>query len=242
MLTIDLEVQQTVTKRTSVRFEFSAIPAGTFLMGSEKERPVHPVTISRAFHMGRYPVTQAQWEAVMGGNPSQFKGADLPVEQVTADDCEAFIERLNAVGKGMFRLPTEAEWEYACRAGSTGKFCFGDDDRQLGDYGWYSTNSDGQTQPVGKKKPNAWGLHDMLGNVAEWCNDCYSPTAYASAAAADPRGPESANYRVLRGGSWRSGEKQCRAAARQGESPGFADTCLGYEAYGFRCVKARSSP
>jgi len=219
---------RSVTKTTSSAFDFCAIPAGTFLMGSEKEEPVHPVTISRNFHMGKYPVTQAQWEAVMGGNPSSFKGADRPVEQVSSDDCQEFIERLNATGKGTFRLPTEAEWEYACRAGSTGKFCFGDDESQLGDHAWYSANSGGQTQPVGKKKPNAWGLHDLHGNVWEWCQDWYDD--YSAGPVTDPQGASSGflGARVFRGGCWRGGADFAASAHRGARGPGYRANILGF--------------
>ncbi len=224
MLTVQLEMQAT----TSPRFEFCPIAAGTFLMGSAKEAPIREVTLTRAFHMGRFPVTQEQWEAVMGANPSAFVGPDRPVEQVSADDCEEFIRRLDATGKGRFRLPTEAEWEYACRAGATGKFCFGDDESQLGDYAWTSGNSGAQTHPVGRKKANAWGLHDMHGNVWEWCQDWWDD--YPPGPATDPQGPPSGfmGARVFRGGCWRGGADFAASAHRGGRGPGYRASILGF--------------
>ena len=219
---------RTVVMTASARFEFCAIPAGTFLMGSEKEGSVHQVTIRRAFHVGKYPVTQAQWEAVMGTNPSKFRGDDRPVEQVSWNDCQKFIEHLNATGKGTFRLPTEAEWEYACRAGSTGKFCSGDDESLLNDYAWYSANSGDQSQPVGQKKSNAWGLHDMHGNVWEWCQDWYDD--YGADPEIDPQGPPTSTMpvRVFRGGCWRGVADFAASAHRGGRGPGYRDGILGF--------------
>ena len=229
--------KQIVTRATSSRFDFCPIPAGTFLMGCENEGPVHQVTISRNFYMGKYPVTQTQWEAVMGTNPSNFTEADRPVEQVSWDDCQEFIKRLNAVGKGTFRLPTEAEWEYACRAGSSGIFCFGDDESQLGDYAWYSVNSGSQTQPVGKKKPNAWGLHDMHGNVWEWCQGLYDD--YGAGSQTDPQGPLSTSLpfpvRVFRGGCWRGNAGFAASAHRGGRGPGYKNSILGFRLVYFQC-------
>jgi formylglycine-generating enzyme required for sulfatase activity len=217
-----------VIKTAAASFDFCAIPAGTFLMGSENHGPVHQVTISRAFYMGKYPVTQAQWETVMGSNPSKFRGADLPVEQVSWDDCQEFITRLNATGKGEFRLPTEAEWEYVCRAGSSGIFCFGDDESQLGEYAWYSANSGSQTQSVGQKRANAWGVHDMHGNVWEWCQDWYDD--YREGSVADPQGPASSPLpvRVFRGGCWRGGANFAASAHRGGRGPSYRDGILGF--------------
>jgi formylglycine-generating enzyme required for sulfatase activity len=196
-------------------------------MGSELEEPVHQVTISRTFRLGKYPVTQAQWEAVMGANPSQFRGADRPVEQVTWNDCQAFLARLNATGRGRFRLPTEAEWEYACRAGTTGRFCCGDDEDHFGDFAWFSANSEGQTQPVGLKRPNAWGLHDMHGNVWEWCQDWYGD--YGPEPVTDPPGASVGliSARVFRGGCWRGGPDYAASAHRGGRGATFRGGILG---------------
>jgi formylglycine-generating enzyme required for sulfatase activity len=211
----------------SVSLKFCAIPDGTFLMGSGNEAPVHQVTISRDFYMGKYPVTQAQWEAVMGTNPSQFKGDERPVEQVSWNDCQEFITRLNATGNGKFRLPTEAEWEYACRAGSSGIFCYGNDECLLGDYAWYSANSDSQTQPVGRKKSNAWGLHDIHGNVWEWCQDWYDD--YSVHSVTDPLVVSSQlPVRVFRGGCWRGSADFAASAHRSGRGAAYRHSILGF--------------
>ena len=178
------------------------------------------MTITKPFYLGKYEVTQEQWEAVMGSNPSNFKGPKNPVEQVSWDDCQEFLDKLNAKAGGQggkFVLPTEAQWEYACRAGSTGKFCFGDDEKQLGEYAWYDENSDSKTHPVGEKKPNAWGLYDMHGNVWEWCQDWYG--AYGAEAVDDPSGPTTGSGRVFRGGGWNNaagaaGRRTATASAR----------------------------
>jgi formylglycine-generating enzyme required for sulfatase activity len=224
---------RTVSKKrnvsTSVRFDFCPVPAGTFMMGDETCGPVHHVSISKHFHLGKYPVTQAQWEAVMGTNPSHFKNPDCPVETVSWEDCQEFIKRLNSVDKGCYRLPTEAEWEYACRAGSAGKYCFGDDEAQLGEYAWYSANSGNKTHPVGKKKPNSWGLHDMHGNVFEWCLDWHGD--YSDDTATDPNGPSAGLYRVFRGGGWCNAASYATSSNRDGGVPGCR-----YNGFGFRLV------
>src|SRR5262249_25718461 len=156
--------------RNTIGMEFVLIPAGTFQMGNndgyDDDKPVHTVRISRPFYLGKYEVTQAQWEAMMGNNPSHFKGdANSPVEQVHWDDVQKFIRRLNAKeGGARYRLPTEAEWEYAARAGTTTSWSFGDDASQLGRYAWCGGNAGWQTHPVGQLQPNAWGLYDMYGN------------------------------------------------------------------------------
>jgi formylglycine-generating enzyme required for sulfatase activity len=159
----------------SIGMEFVKIPAGEFQMGSEEHscgNPVHRVNIPEAFYMGKYPVTQKQWKAVMGNNPSHFKGDDRPVEYVSWYDVLGFVEKLNELeGTDKYRLPSEAEWEYACRAGTTTRYSFGDSEAKLRKYGWYDGNSRRETHPVGKKKPNPWGLYDIHGNVWEWCQD-----------------------------------------------------------------------
>jgi formylglycine-generating enzyme required for sulfatase activity len=195
------------------------------------EEPAHKVTITKPFFLGTYPVTQEQWEIVMGSNPSRFNGPKNPVEMVRWDDCQAFCAKLAAAYGGSFRLPTEAQWEYACRAGSTGEYCFGDDESQLREYAWYDHSSGGVTHPVGEKRPNAWGLYDMHGNVWEWCQDLCGP--YGSPPTDDPTGPVSGsdrvhrgrcwitptcNHRVLRGGCWIAPTFNCRSATR-GDSP-----------------------
>ena len=166
----------TVDLGKGIKLEMVLIPAGEFLMGSPDsdkeaypfEKPQHRVRITKPFYLGKYLVTQEQWEAVMGNNPSRFKGPKNPVEQVSWEDCQKFLGKLNAKvgsGAGKFQLPSEAQWEFACRAGSKMRYCFGDDEKQLGEYAWYDANSGDKTHPVGEKKPNAWGLYDMHGKA-----------------------------------------------------------------------------
>ena len=222
-----------------VRLELLLIPAGEFMMGSPNsdkdadadEKPQHRVRITKPFYLGKYLVTQEQWEAVLGKNPSHFKGPKNPVEEVSWDDCRKFLDTLNAkigVEGGKFVLPTEAQWEYACRAGSTTRYCFGDDDRQLAEYAWFENNSGKQTHPVGEKKPNAWGLYDMHGNVWEWCRDRYEAGYYAVSPTDDPVGPALGSIRVFRGGLWFSGPGVCRSARRSNDAPGDRDNYLGF--------------
>ena len=225
------------TWSNSIGMQFVLIPAGTFQMGStgrdayDDEKPVHQVTISRAFYLGTYEVTQGQWQAVMGSNsnPSVFKGdLNLPVENVSWDDVQAFIRKLNdREGGTRYRLPTEAEWEYAVRAGSTTAYSFGDDAGRLGDYAWYAGNAGTKTHPVGQKRPNAWGLYDMHGNVWEWVQDWYG--AYVAAAVPDPPGPASGSGRVIRGGGWGYYSGGCRSATRYGyNAPSDRGGSLGF--------------
>jgi formylglycine-generating enzyme required for sulfatase activity len=194
--------------------EFVLIPAGSFMMGSESgdynAKPAHRVQITKPFEMGKYEVTQAQWEKVMGSNPSEFKGDDLPVSSVLWEDVAKFISRLNDLNDGYrYRLPTEAEWEYACRAGTTGDYA-GD----LDEMAWYGDNSGKRTHPVGRNKPNAWGLYDMQGNVWEWCKDWYNDHYYSKSPESDPRGPDSGDERVIRGGSSLDDARWCTCTAR----------------------------
>jgi len=185
-----------------VKLEMVLIPAGKFVMGSpkkEKDRSddetQHEVTLTKPFYIGKYEVTQEQWEAVMGKNPSRRKGAKLPVTDVSWNNCQDFIKKLNAKTNGGYRLPTEAEWEYSCRAGTTTAYSY-DDNLTKGD-----ANIDGDsTKVVGSYKPNAFGLYDMHGNVFEWCNDCYAN--YPAGAVIDPKGPATGKSRVMRGGSY----------------------------------------
>ena len=190
-------------------FEFCPIHAGTFKMKSNE------VKIDKDFYMGKYPVTQQQWEAIMGNNPSRFKGGSLPVETVSWDDAQIFIQKLNQLsGKQRYRLPTEEEWEYACRAGTISEYYFGDNVGQLGEYAWYYDNSGQTTHPVGQKKPNEWGLYDMAGNVLEWTDSLYDSSSSA---------------RVFRGGSWRRDDYFCRSAERDATAPdGRGDGTLGF--------------
>ena len=217
-----------------VKMDFVLILPGSFMMGSGKrwsevEKPVHEVMMTHPFFMGVFEVTQAQWKAVMGGNPAHFKGDDLPVEQVSWEDCQRFIEKLKAkVGGGLIcRLPTEAEWEYACRAGSKTEYAFGEDETALGEYAWYNENSEKKTHPVGHKEPNAWGLYDMHGNVWEWCADWYG--SYAATSIRDPKGPESGSERVVRGGGdWCTSAVNSRSAFRGKSTPGNRYSGLGF--------------
>ena len=188
------------------------------------EQPVHTVTISKTFSMSATEVTQGQWKAVMGSNPSRFTGDDnLPVEQVSWDDVQAFIRRLNELEgcDNCYRLPTESEWEYAARASTTGDYA-GDLDAMA----WYSANSGGKTHPVGQKRPNAWGLYDMHGNVWEWVSDWYG--VYPSGTVTDPTGPETVSIRILRGGSWINTAEGARSALRHFGAPGHRADDLGF--------------
>ena len=179
--------------------------------------------------MGVYEVTQEQYEAVMGTNPSMFKGPENPVEQVSWNDAVEFCKKLSTKTGKMVRLPTEAQWEYACRAGSKTAFGYGDDAdySNLGDYAWYTNNSESKTHPVGQKKPNAWGLYDMHGNVWEWCSDWHAES-YANAKTTDPQGPGSGTHRVVRGGGWCNDPQGCRSAFRFRLTPDRRDYNIGF--------------
>jgi len=210
--------------------DFCRIPAGTFFMG--EQGTLHQVTLTKDFYLAQYPVTQALWQAIMGNNPSHFKGENHPVDQVSWEDVQGFIANLNErTGENRYRLPTEAEWEYACRSGSSGTYCFGDDEKLLGEYAWYNNNSEQKTHPVGEKKPNAWGLYDMHGNVWEWCQDWYGD--YSQGSVTDPVGLSSGSRRVFRGGSWFYGAGYCRSAIRFRCGPGYRYIILGFRLASF---------
>jgi formylglycine-generating enzyme required for sulfatase activity len=224
---VDVEVADK-TFINDIGMEFVLIPSGSFTMGADKnfedasdnETPQHRVRISQSFYLGKYEVTQAQWEAVMGNNPSKFRGRSNPVERVSWNDVQEFIRRLNErAGHARYRLPTEAEWEYAARAGTTDAYSFGDDAYYLGRYAWHDGNSGEETHPVGRKRPNAWGLYDMHGNVWEWVQDWYGERYYSHSPGVDPKGPPSGSYRVERGGGWDYSARFCRAAYRYGITP-----------------------
>lgn len=224
------------TYTNSIGMEFVLIPSGSFMMGANPnfensdsdEVPQHEVTISKPFYLGTYEVTQAQWFEIMGANPSSFKDRNRPVEQVSWSRAQEFIRLLNEKeGHTRYRLPTEAEWEYAARAGTSTTFCFGDHAEQLGDNAWYSDNAGRMTHPVGQKKPNPWGLHDMYGNVQEWVQDRYAADYYAQKASREPQGAESGIYRTARGGSWYNKAQQCRPAERIFYEPGDSYYFLG---------------
>jgi GTPase Era involved in 16S rRNA processing len=210
--------------------DFCRIPAETFLMGKQGKQ--HQVTLTKDFYLARYPVTQTLWRAIMGNNPSHFKGENHPVETVSWEDTQKFITKLNErTGENRYRLPTEAEWEYACRSGSSGIYCFGNDEKLLGEYAWYSNNSDQETHPVGEKKPNAWGLYDMHGNVWEWCQDWYGD--YLQGSVIDPVGLSSGTDRVNRGGGRLSGAGFCQSADRGGNVPGLRNFNFGFRLAAF---------
>ncbi len=221
---------------TNVFMEMRLIPAGTFMMGStstEKDRgsnegPQHEVKITQSFYMGKYEITQTQWQAVMGSNPSSFKGNNLPVDHVSWDDCQTFIQKLNQMGQGTFRLPTEAEWEYACRSGMQTRFYWGDDlnDDQIKYFAWYDGNSGNKTHEVGTNSPNLFGLYDMSGNVCEWCQDWYG--IYSSDTQIDPAGAVSGQDRVFRGGNWYGNARYCRSANRDGLTPNLRVNIIGF--------------
>lgn len=220
--------QGTVVKN-SIGMEFAYIPAGSFQMGSDNgdpnERPIHQVTFARGFYMGRYEVTQAQWQQVMGSNPSNFKNCDqCPVENVSWDDAQEFIKKLNAQNDGYtYGLPSEAEWEYACRAGTTGDYA-GDPNSMA----WYTANADYKTHPVGQKQPNAWSLYDMHGNVAEWVMD-YQYNNYDGAPTdGSARSKAILNDRMERGGSWRLDDKHLRSAQRSEAAPDYRWKDIGF--------------
>ena len=202
----------------SIGMEFVLIPASQFSRG--EVQPASLVTISRPFYLGKYEVTQEQWMVVMGedNNPSEFKGRTNPVENVSWDDTQEFIQKLNEKEGGKkYRLPTEAEWEHAARAGTKTEWFFGDDPDALDEYAWClqnSQNSQDSTHPVGQKKPNPWGLYDIYGNVFEWVQDWYGE--YPKEAVTDPTGPTDAEgaYRVSRGGRWEYVAEYCRLAVR----------------------------
>lgn len=206
-----------------------SIPGGTFMMGSEDgsdhERPVVQVRIS-SFEIGATEITQAQWRSVMGSDPSYFRGDDLPVEMVSWNDAMEFCRRLSETTGNRFDLPTETEWEYACRAGSTSRYSGGDSERDLLRVAWYAGEDCDSTQPVGLKAANGFGLHDMHGNVWEWCRDRYG--SYVGGDVVDPRGPTSGSYRVVRGGSWFSVAGSCRSSVRDYHSPDSRYFHLGF--------------
>ena len=232
------------TFTNSFGMEFVFVPAGKFIMGSPShergreadEGPQHEVEITASFFIGKYEVTQRQWQAVMGGNPSYFKncGDDCPVENVSWYDVQEFLRKINQMeGAEKYRLPTEAEWEYACRAGSQSAFGFGDHHKEIGEYAWCGGLNKLMTSPVGQKRPNSWGLYDMHGNVWEWCSDGMDYNYYGKSAKRDPAGPVDGFRRVFRGGSWNYGPLNARCAFRASDVPSDK-----HRDRGFRLVRA----
>jgi len=245
---------EVITTKTGI--EMVAIPAGWFEMGNDKgaadEKPIHRVWIS-AFWMDKYEVVQEEFRKYQLPDPSHFKNPKNPLERINWTDAALYCnDRSRAEGlepcydeqtwqcnfeANGFRLPTEAEWEYACRAGTTTKYSFGNDARKLKTYAWFAENSSGKTHLVGKKKPNPWGLYDMHGNVAEWCNDFYSESYYKRGPDRDPKGPAEGEEKVLRGGAWNLSSVACRSSYRASD-PSLNDTCLASDIIGFRCVRS----
>jgi formylglycine-generating enzyme required for sulfatase activity len=206
--------------KNSIGMQLKFLSGGTFTMG--EGGAAHEVTLSQPFYMGVHEVTQSQYEQVMGSNPSHFTGRSNPVESVSWDDAVKFFRRLSALPEEqaagrVYRLPTEAEWEYACRAGTDTEYSFGDNASGFSTYAWFTDNSNRTSHPVGKKRANAWGLYDMHGNVWEWCADWYGN--YRRGAVTDPRGPRSGSGRVYRGGCWNDGAGNCRSASRYADTP-----------------------
>ena len=228
----------------SIGMEFVLIEAGTFQMGSPATEPgrdadetLHPVTITQPFYLGKYEVTQRQWQAVMGSNPSDYSGCGrtCPVELVSWEEAQAFIATLNRrEGVRIYRLPTEAEWEYAARAGTQTAYHFGNMASELKLYAWYDKGGfirGAGPRPVGQGRPNAWGLYDMHGNVSEWVADWYGP--YAAGSVTDPRGPSTGRHRASRGGGWSGSARYCRAANRNSNAQGLHR----YSTLGFRLAR-----
>jgi len=242
-----LQAQPPKEITNSVGMKLVLIPKGTFMMGSPESEQgrnenenQHEVTISKDYYLGVYEVTQAQYEKVMGKNPSYFQGAkvgnentDLPVDNVSWDDTVEFCKRLSDLPEEkkagrLYRLPTEAEWEYACRAGSKTAYSFDDEEGLLPEYGWFKRNSSDRTHTVGLLEPNAWGLYDMHGNVWEWCIDRYGDNSKGAVSDPDPSGPKEGSFRVFRGGGWRFGAAICRSALRSGDDPSGRGDALGF--------------
>ena len=219
--------------KNGITIDMVKVEAGTFMMGTtsemqdpyDNEKPVHQVALTNDYYMGKYEVTQALWQAVMGRNPSKFKGDNLPVEKVSWDDCQRFINKLNSMIGRKFRLPTEAEWEYAARGGKKLRgyqYC---GSSKISDVAWYTDNSGRKTHPVGTKQSNELGLYDMTGNVSEWCQDWKG--SYASSSQTNPTGAVSGVGRVIRGGSWNDSAWYCRSSYRLMHTPDYRFNGLG---------------
>jgi len=256
----DVKPDVDLAESTESGVEMALISGGSFQMGSSAEDQIdetpHTVQVD-SFYMDKYEVTQEEYERVVGTNPSRWKGEENPVEQIRWKDA---IEYCNArsrledlqpaydeqtwrcdFGANGYRLPTEAEWEYAARAGTTTAYSFGNDRTKLDGHAWFKENCTRGPHPVGQKEPNPWGLHDMYGNVWEWCHDFYQEDYYQQSPEKNPRGPESGDTRVVRGGCWNSRPDMCRSSYRNYEDPAFTDACFAKEISGFvglRCVRS----
>ena len=219
--------------KDGISIEMVKVEAGTFMMGATSEmkdpydweKPVHQVTLTNDYYMGKYEVTQALWQAVMGNNPSHFKGENLPVETVNWNECQEFISKLNSMTGRKFRLPTEAEWEYAARGGKKSRGYQYSGSNSISDVAWYDGNSGSKTHPVGTKQANELGIYDMSGNVYEWCSDWYG--SYSSSSQTNPTGADSGSGRVNRGGSWYFNAGSCRLSCRDRITPDSRDYALG---------------
>ena len=219
--------------KDGISIDMVRVEAGTFTMGAtaemkdpgDDEKPTHRVTLTNDYYIGKYEVTQALWKAVMGKNPSEFKGDNLPVEQVSWDDCQEFISKLNRITGKMFRLPTEAEWEYAAHGGNKSRGYQYSGSNNLLDVAWYEDNSGYKTHAVGTKQPNELGIYNMSGNVDEWCQDRYGK--YNRSSQVNPTGANSGRYRVTRGGSWNYNASRCRSSDRSYTSPDIWFSFLG---------------
>ena len=222
-----------ISVKDGISIDMVKVEAGTFMMGATSEmkdpysdeKPVHQVTLTNDYYMGKYEVTQALWQAVMGSNPSNFKGDNLPVETVNWNDCQEFISKLNSLTGRKFRLPTEAEWEYAARGGKKSRGYQYSGSRKISDVAWYEGNSRSKTHPVGRKQANELGIYDMSGNVWEWCSDWYG--SYSSSSQTNPMGSDSGAKRVRRGGSWCYIARICRSSYRYGDAPDCRGLYLG---------------
>jgi formylglycine-generating enzyme required for sulfatase activity len=259
---IETAAEPTVGEAVAGQVEVVALPGGTFEMGSddpdESDQSLHKVRLS-PFVIDKYLVTQEQYENLMGTNPSHWEGPKNPVDKIRWLDAAAYCNK-RSIREGFapcydlktlkcdftadgYRLPTEAEYEYALRAGTATLYFFADSPSDLKRYAWFKENSPRGSHPIGEKLPNAWGLHDMVGNVWEWCNDYYREDYYRRSPAEDPCGPSSGENRVVRGGCWNSKPGDCRSAYRNFEMPAFTDICFAKDIHGqigFRCVRRQS--
>lgn len=235
---------KTQDPQLGVGIQFKRLPGGTFTMGVGDRRgqnsPAHQVTITRPFEIGIHEVTQKQYETVMGTSSSQYKGPDNPVDSVSWNDAVEFCRKLSAMpaekaAGNVYRLPTEAEWEYACRAGTSTLFSFGNDESLLSDYAWSGLNAKSTTHPVGQREPNLWGIYDMHGNAYEWCQDWYE--VYSADPVTDPKGPRTGDHRTIRGGGFSNAPEYLQSARRSSVSPE-----LSRHSYGFRVVREIASP